>query len=87
MIAKKKTTPKKAPKKPAASGKAPITKDMSFGEILQRFPQTFSVFSKYGMHCMGCSMSAYETVEQGAMAHGIDVRKFIADLNAAASAK
>ncbi len=76
-------------KKPAAKAVKParqlINKDMSFGEVLQRFPQTFPVFSKYGMHCIGCSMSAFETIEQGAQAHGIDVRKFISDLNSAAS--
>jgi hybrid cluster-associated redox disulfide protein len=78
----------KAAKKSAA--KAPrqmITKDMSFGEVLQRFPQTVSVFSKYGMHCIGCSMSAFETIEQGALAHRIDVKKFVDDLNTAASVK
>ncbi|MCJ7817191.1 MAG: DUF1858 domain-containing protein [Candidatus Aenigmarchaeota archaeon] len=64
-----------------------ITKDMSFGEVLQRFPQTVSVFSKYGMHCIGCSMSAFETIEQGAMAHRINVKKFVDDLNTAAGGK
>jgi hybrid cluster-associated redox disulfide protein len=64
-----------------------ITKDMGFAEVLQRFPQTLPVFSKYGMHCIGCSMSAFETIEQGAMAHRINVKKFVDDLNAAAGAK
>jgi hybrid cluster-associated redox disulfide protein len=90
---------KKISKKPAAStGKQTttgrrqqtpsvqnlITKNMSFGEVLQRFPQTMPVFGKYGMHCIGCSMSAFETIEQGALAHRIDVKKFVDDLNAAA---
>ena len=61
-----------------------ITKDMGFAEVLQRFPQTVPVFGKYGMHCLGCSMSAFETIEQGARAHGIDVKKFVDDLNSAA---
>jgi hybrid cluster-associated redox disulfide protein len=83
---KKKHAVKKS--KPATkTARQIITKDMSFGEVLQRFPQTFPVFSKYGMHCIGCSMSAYETIEQGAMAHGIDMKKFVDDLNAAAEAK
>ena len=64
-----------------------ITKDMSFGEVLQRFPQTTPVFGKYGMHCIGCSMSAFETIEQGAKVHRIDVKKFVDDLNAAAGGK
>jgi hybrid cluster-associated redox disulfide protein len=64
-----------------------ITKDMGFAEVLQRFPQTVQVFGKYGMHCIGCSMSAFETIEQGARAHGIDLKKFVDDLNAAAGKK
>lgn len=77
---------KKAIESPSVQ-KQLISKDMSFGEVLQRFPQTFPIFGKYGMHCMGCSMSALETIEQGAMAHGIDVKKFIEDLNKAAGSK
>ena len=64
-----------------------ISKDMSFGEVLNMFPQTFPVFSKYGMHCIGCSMSSFESIEQGAQAHGIDVKKFVDDLNEAAGLK
>jgi hybrid cluster-associated redox disulfide protein len=64
-----------------------ITKNMSFGEVLQRFPQTMPVFGKYGMHCIGCAMSAFETIEQGALAHRIDVKKFVDDLNTAALGK
>jgi hybrid cluster-associated redox disulfide protein len=82
---------KKVSRKPAAvtgkSAKQIITKDMNFGEVLQRFPQTMPVFGKYGMHCIGCSMSAFETIEQGAMAHGINVKKFVDDLNAAAGSR
>jgi len=78
---------RKVSKKPAAkktTAKNLITKDMGLVEVIQRFPQTLSVFGKYGIHCIGCSMSAFETIEQGALAHGINVRKFVDDLNAAA---
>ena len=93
MKAKTKKAVAKKPKMAGSRQQTPsvqkqlISKDMSFGEVLQRFPHTFPVFGKYGMHCLGCSMSAFETIEQGAQAHGIDVKKFVADLNAAASAK
>jgi hybrid cluster-associated redox disulfide protein len=83
---KKKHAVKKS--KPATkTARQIITKDMSFGEVLQRFPQTMPVFGKYGMHCIGCSMSAFETIEQGALAHGIDVKKFLDDLNKTAGSK
>ena len=86
---KKRISRKRSAKKLAAksSAKQLISKDMSFGEVLQRFPQTMPVFGKYGMHCIGCSMSAFETIEQGAKVHRIDVKKFVDDLNAAAGGK
>jgi hybrid cluster-associated redox disulfide protein len=74
-------------KKKAAKARRMITKDMSFGEVLNMFPQTSPVFARYGMHCIGCAMSAFETIEQGAKAHGIDVKKFVDSLNEAAGLK
>lgn len=61
--------------------KQKITKDMSFSEVLQKYPQTAQVFLKFGMHCIGCAMAANETVEEGAKAHGIEVEKFVEELN------
>ena len=58
-----------------------INKDMIFSEILEKYPQTAETFLKYGMHCFGCHLSTEETVEQGALAHGIEVDKLIEDLN------
>jgi len=66
------------------TGKAPgkITKKMSITEILQKHPETFEVFIESGMHCIGCAASSFETLEDGAVAHGIDVDKLVRDLNA-----
>ncbi len=58
-----------------------ITKDMGIIEIAQKYPQTAEVFFKYGMHCLGCIAASFETLEQGAAAHGIDVDKMVEDLN------
>lgn len=61
--------------------KQKITKDMSFGEVLQKYPETAEVFMAHGMHCIGCIMAQFETIEQGAAAHNIDIKKLIDDLN------
>ena len=58
-----------------------ITKDMTFGEVLGKYPQTVQTFFKWGMHCFGCHIAETETVEQGAMAHGVPVDELIEDLN------
>jgi hybrid cluster-associated redox disulfide protein len=65
---------------------AKITKDMTFGEVLKKYPQTVKTFFEYGMHCFGCHLSVAETIEQGALAHGVEVDKLMDDLNKLVSA-
>ena len=60
---------------------AKITKEMTFGEVLKKYPETVKTFFQYGMHCFGCHLAVEETIEQGAMAHGVEVDKLIEDLN------
>jgi hybrid cluster-associated redox disulfide protein len=64
-----------------------ITKDTPIGEVVQKYPQTVQVFLSHGLMCFGCAIARYENVEQGAVAHGIDVEVLMKDLNAAVSAK
>ena len=52
-----------------------INKNMTLGEIVIKYPESVDIFMKYGLHCIGCSVAAWETLEQGAMAHGIDDKK------------
>ncbi|MEJ5186139.1 MAG: DUF1858 domain-containing protein [Candidatus Geothermincolales bacterium] len=59
-----------------------ITKDMTIQEVVQRNPETIRVFLEHGLHCIGCAVARYENIEQGALAHGIDVDALIRDLNA-----
>ncbi|MCD6523201.1 MAG: DUF1858 domain-containing protein [Candidatus Diapherotrites archaeon] len=58
-----------------------VTKDSNLAEVVQRHPETIPVFMKYGLHCIGCAIASFETVEQGAIAHGIDADKLIKELN------
>jgi len=60
-----------------------ITKDMTIGEVIKKYPNTAEVFVKNHLMCFGCGMAQMETVEQGCMSHGIDVDKFVKDLNEA----
>ena len=63
-----------------------IKKDMTFGELLQQYPQVAELLAGYGLHCIGCHIGVYETIEQGAQAHGLDegkITKMMTELNAA----
>lgn len=62
-----------------------ITKEMAIGEVVQNYPQTIEVFLRHGLMCFGCAIARFENIEQGAMAHGINVEALMKDLNAAVS--
>ncbi len=63
---------------------AAITRDMTFNEVLMKFPETVKVFRKHGMQCAGCLGAEAETIEAGAVAHGLDPETLLAELNQAA---
>ena len=58
-----------------------ITKDIKIEEVVSQYPETMMVFMKHGLHCVGCHVSAFESIEDGAIAHGINVDALVADLN------
>ncbi len=58
-----------------------ITKDMSILEVVQKYPATAEVLMNAGMGCLGCAAAHFENIEQGAMAHGIDIDALMEELN------
>ena len=62
-----------------------ITKDMGIMEAIQKYPDVIGIFVAHGLGCIGCAMANFETIEQGAMAHGMDLEALMRDLNEAAS--
>ncbi len=61
--------------------KQKITKEMRIDEVIKKYPETVEIFVKYGFHCIGCIAASFESIEQGAMAHGITVEELLEDLN------
>lgn len=60
---------------------------MTIDEVLKKYPQTAEVFIKFGFHCLGCTAANFETLEQGAMVHGITPEELIEELNEAIKTK
>jgi hybrid cluster-associated redox disulfide protein len=52
-----------------------ITKETTFIELLEKKPNSFELLFQAGLHCLGCSMSVYETIEQGCLAHGMSKKE------------
>ena len=61
---------------------AKITPDMGIMEIVQTWPQTVDVLVEHGMGCIGCAVAHFETIGEGAAAHGLDVDALMEALNA-----
>ena len=58
-----------------------INKDIGIIEAVQNHPEIMEVFAEYGLGCIGCMAAHFETIGQGAGAHGIDVDALIEDIN------
>ncbi|MFH0832833.1 MAG: DUF1858 domain-containing protein [Candidatus Aenigmatarchaeota archaeon] len=52
--------------------KEKITKDMMLGEVVEKYPKAAEIMMKHGLHCIGCHVAFFETVEGGAMSHGMN---------------
>lgn len=73
--------PRKIEKTPSLR---PISKTMLISEIVDEHPDIVPEIMNKGMHCIGCGASAFETLEEGFMMHGMDpseIDKTINELN------
>ena len=56
-----------------------IAKDMPIGQIFEKYPQKAAkladVMTNHGLHCVGCHVNVFETIEQGAMGHGMNKKE------------
>ena len=48
-----------------------ITKDMTIGDIVAKYPHVVDTLTSYGLHCVGCHVNTMETLEQGCIGHGM----------------
>jgi len=61
--------------------RAKITKEMNIDEVIKKYPETVEIFVKNGFHCIGCAAASFESIEDGAKAHGVDTNKLVKELN------
>jgi hybrid cluster-associated redox disulfide protein len=67
-----------------AKASAKITGETTLGDVVAKFPQAVPAMLRYGLHCAGCHVAAFETVGQGAAAHGLaeaEIKKMLKEMN------
>jgi len=60
-----------------------IKKEMPIKEVIKDYPRSARVFRKYNMGCIECSGAEMESVEKGAIMHGLDANELLEELNSA----
>ncbi|HEY8313684.1 MAG TPA: P-loop NTPase [Candidatus Baltobacteraceae bacterium] len=58
----------------------PITPQTNIRELVAHLPIAEAVLTRFGLHCAGCGVNKYETIEQGANAHGLRLDPILAAL-------
>ncbi len=67
---------------PAAVKK--ITGETLIGELVEQHPEAIDTLMSYGVHCVGCHVSPYETLADGFRGHGMseeDIESAIGKIN------
>ncbi|MDQ5981499.1 MAG: hypothetical protein QG570_248 [Patescibacteria group bacterium] len=79
MATKKDTVKKEDPKDVLTVGKT-----TNIAEIVYKHPEVAEVMLGYGLHCVGCFASAFDTIDEGAKSHGMtdeEVDEMIEEIN------
>jgi len=61
-----------------------ITKDTLIGDIVENHPEVVETLMGYGVHCVGCHVSPFESLEMGFKGHGMsdeEVEDAVSKLN------
>ena len=58
-----------------------ITKTMLIGDLVKEYPESVGIMLDHGMQCIGCHIATWETLEQGAESHAINLNELLRDLN------
>lgn len=61
-----------------------IDKNTNIAELIEQNPEMNEVLYEYGLYCGNCYAASYDTLEAGAMSHGLEeeeIAELIQELN------
>ncbi len=63
--------------------KSTICLDTTIGQLLKMDPRLGRfLMEKFNLGCLGCGGAEHETIEKGAMAHGLDPEELLKEIRA-----
>ena len=60
--------------------------NMTVAEVLEKWPETFTVFQEFKTACVGCVMAPFDTIDDVARIYEMDLSDLIEALDAMVSA-
>lgn len=48
-----------------------ISRESKIGDVVKEYPDAAQIMLSYGLHCVGCHVASWETIEQGCRGHGM----------------
>lgn len=61
-----------------------LSKGTILSEVTEQSPRTAKLLSEYGLHCVNCFASTFDTLETGAQVHGMsddELEQMIDEIN------
>ncbi|MBI4140092.1 iron-sulfur cluster assembly accessory protein [Candidatus Woesearchaeota archaeon] len=61
-----------------------VTKNMTIGDVVSKYPALAEILMDNGVHCIGCGGAFMETIEQGFKSHGMsdeEVNRIVQEMN------
>ena len=61
-----------------------ITEKTALSEVVEKHPKAVDIMIKKGLHCIGCHAAFFETVGDGARAHGMSeeqIKEMLKEMN------
>lgn len=72
---------KNGAKKCVKSKKVNFTKNSTLGEVIAKKPEAQTVLLGFGMHCFGCPITQFETIEEACVVHDVELELVLKKLN------
>jgi hybrid cluster-associated redox disulfide protein len=54
-----------------------IKKTDTLGDIVSNYPEVVPILAGAGLHCIGCHVATYESLEEGCTAHGMNKKEIV----------
>lgn len=48
-----------------------LRRELTIGDVLEQYPDAAALLTEKGIHCVGCHVSPFETLEEGFRSHGM----------------